>query len=408
MDIILYRPLVMIRNHSEKKKLLGDVKHGSGTLKLIIKAINRATQLDIEEGTMTFAGRGEGPAFIRERKYLQSLMPNEVFASSLRRRGFATKAALTASLFVQVLPVFRRLLRLSKRLKANKRLSAADKENFFLCVVEYLVYLYIFTQKKRRPKGVVADSLISPRGLALVGAAMRERIPTIYIMHGACKPVFSGIHIPTFSVDLHLMKSRAMCDAVGLKLRPGQRIAFYGLPGKNAPMRHVPDNLHVLGLCLAYGLKREELESILRAVIDRLKPEKIIARFHPRDSLLETFQMDGVQLSPREESVQKFADGCDVILAGNTSAVLDILKCGCPVLYVPSLDDYGRDIYGFVSKMLVLGFDTFDEISVEKTRDFYTDSEWKSRMVYFDSSYGKDRHLIDEAIKNEILEIFKN
>ena len=407
MDVILYRPLVMIRNVERAFRPVWNTQNRNEVfekkpLQILLKAAKRATLIDFKEENIIYAGRGEGPAFKRELNYLKELFPEEQFDSAKKRKNFFRRLKISIELSIKSISFLLRLIKFSSNLKKNRRLSPPEWENYLLFLVDYLVYQFYFNVKKKRPRGVVAHSLFSPRGLSLMSAAIKEKVPSLFILHGACSTSFPGITFPTFPVDLHLIKSQASYDGIKLRSVPECGLVFYGLPVSEAPFRKVPASLKTLGVCLTYAVVEEYLDEMLSQISDTIQPEKIKIRFHPRDPLGKIFFREGVETSHTSETVQDFSKNCDLVIAGNTSAILEILKIGCPVAYVSDLDTLGYDIYGFVGKQLVPGFSTVKDIDFSEILAIYDRSIWIQRMNYFDPSYGFDREEYNMMVKSKI------
>ncbi|WP_029917710.1 hypothetical protein [Pelobacter seleniigenes] len=405
MNILLLRPLITIRNHNSFKERLNGKKKPESLKKIFLKSIKNISLIEINTRAVVFSGKGNGPAFKREREYLHSILPEVVFCSTQSKKNFFKRSLLTLSLLVYILPLLPRLLRLLKSFRNNKRITDLDRGKFFLFLIDFLAYQYFFTIKGVKPKGVIAHALLSPRGLSLITAAIKERIPSIFILHGACTPFTPDISYPTFPVDLHLLKSQASYDRIGIEADLAKRIVFYGLPGNEAPLRSPPKTINRFGICLPYAVVLRDLNSLLDHVWETFSPGNIVIRFHPRDPLGKTYRRENVQISPKGETIQGFAESCDLIIAGNTSAILDILKIGCPVIYVANLDSFGWDVYGFVKVGLVPGFSAFENITLRELGIVYLDNEWQNKMIYFDSSYGKSRQAINDGVKSEILSL---
>ncbi len=405
MDILLYRPLITIRNHN-RYKVRVDEEGSSGSLwKVFIQGIKNISHINIIQDSIIFAGKGSGPAFERERKYLQSILPEVTFSSSYCRRNFIKRFFYSVSILIYIAPLYPRLIKLVYRFAKNNHLTNWDTEKYILFLFDFFAYKYFFTKNKTKAKGVITHALLSPRGLSLITAAIKENIPSIFILHGACTPSYQGIIYPTFPVDLHLLKSKASQDRMNIKASRAKQIAYYGLPGDEKPLRSVPEIIKSFGICLPYGISKDVLDHLIDDIQKNFQPQQVNIRFHPRDQLRHNYQKSGIIISSSYETVQDFANNCDLIVAGNTSAILDILKIGCPVIYLDSMDTFGTDVYGFSDMRLIPEFKAINDISLDLCNIVYLDRNWPTVMSYFDSSYDKDRVLVNQNIKESIYSV---
>jgi hypothetical protein len=367
------------------------------------KIMNRF--LEITPESINYAGKGGGPAFQRELEYLKSTLPTEQFASTQHKKNSIRRVLFASELIFNALPLLPRLRVFIKKMSKNKHLSSAILEKYTLFLCEFLCYQFIITKKKKRPRGVVTHALFSPRSLALISAAIKEQIPSVLILHGACSTRFPEITFPTFPVDLFLIKSQASVEGLGLKIPPKSKLFFYGLPGIAVRLRPIPDQITTLGICLTHAVIPDKLDKAISEIQSTLNPNHINLRFHPRDPLSKTYQKKAIHLSSVEDSVQDFAKQCDLVIVGNTSAVLEILKIGCPVILLPTLDTLGYDVFGFAAKKLIPAYRSIQEISISDARTTYSQPDWEHKMEYFDPSYTKNRAKVDESAKHQILEL---
>lgn len=410
MDILLYRPLVMIRNAERAFRPVWMVQKRNiwkpvSLYNVLAKAFIRIRRLDIQEKTVVYASRERGPAFLREISYLSSVLPFESFKSAQTRKGFISSAIFLIELLLFFLPNSMRFIGFAKRLRNNSRITGPEFEKYLFFLADFLVYKYLFNTKNKRPRGVVAHTLFSPRELALLSAALSDNIPSLFILHGACSGRKAGIYFPTFPVALHMIKSQASYDGIGFRFLPETRFFFYGLPVNEEPLRIITEHPRALGICLTYAVTVQELDPLLEDLKKILKPETIRIRFHPRDPLGFTYKRQNIQVSVKDETIQDFARQCELVIAGNTSAILEILKSGCPVIYLATLDALGDDVYGFVEKGIVPGFSDVKDISIEDGLKIYGEKGWANSMAYFDPSYGKERQKIDDKMREAILAV---
>jgi hypothetical protein len=82
---------------------------------------------------------------------------------------------------------------------------------------------------------------------------------------------------------------------------------------------------------------------------------------------------------------------CDVVLAGNSSCHLSLLRYGVPTFYVAGLDQVPHDFYRFLELGIVPAFDKVEAVDLPKLATFYGDPQWSERFTFFDAGYpGKD------------------
>ncbi|MCB0370439.1 MAG: hypothetical protein KDD45_13695, partial [Bdellovibrionales bacterium] len=107
---------------------------------------------------------------------------------------------------------------------------------------------------------------------------------------------------------------------------------------------------------------------------------QIILRPHPNTSLLKFKKsllknFSEIVISDSSKILHDSLDAIDLVIAGESSAHLEVLSLGIPSVYW-RLDKIPYDHYGFVRNNFVLKVDHLFDLK-NKVNSFYSSTEWK-------------------------------
>ena len=377
----------------QKKKKI----ESKGFFQRLFKTSKKASSIRLNPDVINFTGRGHSPAFSRELNYITKILPDETFKSTKLSK-------ITTQRILRIIHHFFLSLAITNRLRIiffSPKYSSFLKEQTLSFIVEYIIYKH--QMKTVRPKAVLIHHISpSDHNLALVFAALENKVPVICIQHGACSALLPTEKPSRLPVDLLLLKSLAVYENLRLTLSP-EKIFYYGIPIPELPMKQIPTKIEILGICLTFLPNNEQLEQLILSLEKLFAKKTLYIRFHPRDPRLKTYKRINITLSPKGENIQEFAKKCDLVITGNTSAILEILKTGTPVIHLNNID-VGNDWYGF-SKKIIPSFENTSTISLQVARSNYKTSRWAKEFSHFDSSYKKDRNKIDIELKKKLKDL---
>jgi len=161
-----------------------------------------------------------------------------------------------------------------------------------------------------------------------------------------------------------------------------------------------PDNGPVtLGIYLTALTNRTRLQEIVAEWSRLPSLESIVIRTHPAEVVnadLSEIGSTRVRLeishaNPLTEDIRR----TDVAVCGNSSAAIEILRGGRPVLYDHRLDTLVFDYNGYAGRGLVLAYpETICDGVFDRIGQHYGNEAWRRTMRYFDTGYQNDEQAI--------------
>lgn len=275
-----------------------------------------------------------------------------------------------------------RVLRLLSRLMARKHpMHAID-------LARYVVANVMVRRALRRigPKVVAVSNDHTPACVAIAAAARGQGRSTAYLQHAHVSPLF-----PPLNFDLNVLDSQAALDIYEARGSRRGCVIFKGVDGDSVPLRlkllaEPKARLKILVMLTNAPPRSALFEGLARLVSDE-RIANVAVRPHPaaQSSWYDDLP-DGVRLHMAHSSLADEARKADLVLAGNTSAVLEVLKTGTPTVLWESIDDIANDYYGFVAHRVVPRTADPASLSFVEIVAFFSD-DWPERMRYFDASY---------------------
>lgn len=268
-------------------------------------------------------------------------------------------------------------------------------------------YLRMLAELARQPaSAVLVSSDTNPYARALVHAARRLGKRTCFVTHGH---VAEGP--PPLDFDLSILDGDAVRDVYERAGPVRGAVVFKGSEGVARPMdtTRLADGTRTLGIVLSILVDWRNVGRLLTRWRDTLGPERIVLRLHPNVTMrdprwADRIDLDRVHVSLGERPLAEDVLDCDLVLAGNTSAHLTVLKLGVPTAYVQELDEVGADYYGFVRDRIVAPVDA-RAIALPVIARFYSDPEWPSRFARYDAGYPDSQRACDEAVIRALHEL---
>jgi hypothetical protein len=286
-----------------------------------------------------------------------------------RRPDVAALVALARSLSANWRRTFRLAHRLHRRYEFFKVLRVVELIGY------YTRYLDIF--RRGRYRLAITSNHSNPHGIAFNLAARKCGVPVVLITHGM--PVRPVARLSYDLALVHCAAARQTYLAEGCQLT---RVLVHGRRQQYAPMRseQLPARLTV-GIFLCKDVQEERLRAVVTQLRGDARVTRILVRPHPKnlwrglDAWLASLNDDRVERSGGG-SVFRDVDASDIVLAGNSSVLVDAVTVGRPAAYVPGLDYGSHDLHAFVTRGLI--YPLADELSFDYNAilRFYQRPDW--------------------------------
>jgi hypothetical protein len=306
---------------------------------------------------------GAGPLSIEklpnEREKISSLMP--VFAKLGLRRMlwrispfhcayslffFARMAALHPG---RLKGFIKWHIRLNKKLPLYVAMRASETA---------LTYIFLCERwRANTPSMVLVSTDSNPHGCAAMGAAGKLRVPLVFASHGAVSsnPVAIKCWLAIF------YGRRALEDYAKASSEIEQYL-FYGFKNTRAAERApIPRKI-----CLCLG-KNPNLEFVRKLTNDLgsfFPGVPLTIRPHPQGmaSLGRLAAFARMGKISRHRDIQKDLDGCDLLLAGSSTAHLEAVARGVLSVFVGEMDAFRPPELCFIQEGMVPRLDRVDEL----------------------------------------------
>ncbi len=141
------------------------------------------------------------------------------------------------------------------------------------------------------------------------------------------------------------------------------------------PMRAAIPDLARIGIVLNNYFSVDGVSTVVNTLFERFNPKRVLLRQHPNSRHL--LRDDRLIICDPQEPLGEFASQCDVVIAGNTSAQLEVIQSGVPVVHVGELDDHPYDFYALVADGVVYGAHKLDDVHIQSVLEFYMSPNWK-------------------------------
>jgi len=272
----------------------------------------------------------------------------------------------------------------------------------------YIRFLYEIENNNLKAIAIVSD--YSPDGLGLSYAARTLDLKTIYMTHAFIHHNFS-LKAQSFSL-LFIQGKKSFDNYNSYKENVSDKVVFLGIDGKSVPMKFgkLKNKGNNIGVFLTAPLNTDDFRNNIQNILEALQPKKLIIRPHPGE--LQSINMnsfikgyDNIILS-QGRTIDEDIRECDLAIVGNSSAALEILKSGLPCVYYHGFEKSKYDYCGFIGNKLIPEIKNFQEISADKIRQWYDNSEWVDLFMEYDPLY-KNPVVKGDIIRQEVEDLLK-
>lgn len=233
----------------------------------------------------------------------------------------------------------------------NKYGNRATKYGDFLFKSIGLYEVAYQTLEKYRPKCLVLANDHSEKQRALLNAAKRLNIPTIYIQHASISDF-----MPPLDFDLSLLEGQDAWDKYQGKGEIKGKVQLIGMPkfDNYIQFRKETKGVQNIGICTNLLDNQDDITIALKTIAGKFPKCQVSFRPHPGDK--RTFEIpDTIGISTKAESIFDFLKRQDVLISGSSSVHLEAILLNVTSIYfeVSTMQANMQDAYGYVKNGLI-------------------------------------------------------
>jgi hypothetical protein len=262
------------------------------------------------------------------------------------------------------------------------------RHEFFkvLRVVELVSYYarYLGLFRGGRYQLALTSNHSNPHGIAFNLAARRCGVPVVLVTHGM--PVRPVARLRYDLAVVHCEAARRTYLEAGCRV---ERFLIHGRRQDYAPMPAGP----LAGrLSVGVFLCKDVNEGRLRALVERLLADarvgRVLVRPHPKnlwvglDAWIASRKEPRLRRSPAGPVSQDLA-AADIVLAGNSSVLVDAVTAGRPAGYVAGIDHGPADLHEFVARGLIYPIEEGRGFDPDAMLRFYRRPDWPNVLRLF-------------------------
>lgn len=291
-----------------------------------------------------------------------------------------------------------RLFQIAKRLHRNHQYFRV------LRAIELIGYYARFLQlfQEGHYRIAVMSSHSNPHGIAFNLAARRAGVPVVLITHGM--PVRPLARLKYDLALVHCESARRAyveerCQ-LGRVFIHGRRQEYHQVASS------IPDPMTV-GVFLCKDVNEKRLQTVVGQLLQHSQVSRVLIRPHPKNLWRGLDSWIAESHEPRLKrsdnvSVSEDLQFSDIVLAGNSSVLVDAVTAGKPAAYVSGLDYAADDMHQFVRRNLIfhLKGDRVDLASAE-ILDFYRRPEWLNTLRLF-ANIDEEGHVVLRRVVSEM------
>ena len=311
-----------------------------------------------------------------------------------------------------IVPLLNRLKKIDKRLPLLRL-------NGFLSIYVYLPYFYLHL-KILNPKIVLVSNDHNPENRCLIEIARHFGIKTAYVQHAGISERFHSLDFDysfldgNYSFDIY--KKCENRRSLNSKPPKERNVLLTG------SLRYLPKKHKINRKCEVVGLTVKGSDSLREIAIlccKITKIKKIIVRPHPSikyNKFIQQFKNElpnpiDINFSdPRTEEVGQFLHSIDLVIAGNSSILLEAALVGAIPIYYKHSHERVNDYYGFVENGIAPKYESQKEIVnyIETINILKYRPNLDSLRYYNASAHGKHYGLEAEIVAENLISLIKS
>jgi len=308
---------------------------------------------------------------------LPALLPELKWAEwKFRRRPRAEALAALPSFVASASALVRMARRLQRRHEFFKVLRAAELVGY------YVRYVGLF--RRGRYRLALMSSHSNPHGIAFNLAARRCGVPVVLVTHGM--PVRPVARLRFDSSIVHCEAARRIYAEEGCALG---RVFTHGRRQDFAPMPAGPPGGQLsVGIFLCKDVNEGRLRALVARLLADARVARVLLRPHPKNLWRGLGGWVASTGEPRLRlgsgvAVSQDLEAVDIVLAGNSSVLVDAVTAGRPAAFVSRLDHAAEDMHAFVREGLIYRLNDAPGIDFDALLDFYRRPEWPGVLRLF-------------------------
>ncbi|MEK6336901.1 MAG: hypothetical protein AABM67_18405 [Acidobacteriota bacterium] len=260
----------------------------------------------------------------------------------------------------------------------------------------YMRYLAVFTSADFDV--AVMSSHSNPHGIAFNQAARKCGLPTVLITHGM--PVRPVARLSFNLAVIHCEAARQTYLDGGCELG---RVLIHGRLQDHQPMPADLAKKLVVGIFLCKDVREGNLAALIDRLVSEPRVSRIIIRPHPKNlwAWLDTWiasRNDSRISRTGGRSVLQDVAATDLVLAGNSSVLVDAVVAGRPAGYVPGLDHGSLDLHQFAASGLIFPVEEDSELDLEAMLRFYQRADWPIILGRFANVEEEELAVMNRAV----------
>ncbi|WP_187263666.1 hypothetical protein [Pontibacter beigongshangensis] len=269
----------------------------------------------------------------------------------------------------------------------------------------YEVYLQKLQQYK--PQCIIFANDHTPDARAMLLAAKKLGIKTVYIQHASVSP-----HFPPLQFDLNLLEGQDSWDKYKQCGPISGQVELVGMPKSDAYVLYRSRKKLISTIGLGCNLMDDisEVEQLVKSVIRRFQQVQVVVRPHPRDTRNFDFLQ---QLSPQvslsaasTETTFDYLKRIDVQISANSGIHLEaVLLNVWSVFFNLNQKEQLHDYYGFIKTGLVEAAASTEELLQLLQQNLQNKPDVLLRAKYYNATVatafdGKSSELALQLIKD--------
>lgn len=291
----------------------------------------------------------------------------------------------------------RRMIKLARRLHR--------RYEFFkvLRVFEFIGYYQRYSQlfRDRNYQIALTSNHSNPHGVAFNLAARRFAVPIVLVTHGM--PVRPVARLSYDLAVVHCAAAHETYVAEGCQLK---QVLIHGRRQDWAPMPSRLPEVLTVGLFLCKDVNEARLRTLVAELSQHEGVRQLLIRPHPKnlwrgmERWIASLNDPRIVLSSRGQVMDDIRK-TDIVLAGNSSVLIDAVVAGRPAGFVSGLDHGPPDVHRFVAQgsiYPVIQSDqglTWDPASL---LSFYQRPEWPSLLRAFANIEAAHAGVVEDAV----------
>lgn len=246
----------------------------------------------------------------------------------------------------------------------------------------YARFLQLFQESNYRI--AVMSSHSNPHGIAFNLAARRAGVPVVLITHGM--PVRPIAKLKYDLAVVHCESARRTYVEDGCCLG---RTFIHGRREQYKQMASSIPEAMTVGVFLCKDVNEKRLQTLVGQLLQHSQVSRILIRPHPKNLWRGLDSWIAESNEPRlhrsyNVSVSEDLQFSDIVLAGNSSVLVDAVTAGKPAAYVSSLDYAAEDMHQFVRRNLIFHMkDEKVDFAPAEIMDFYRRPDWLTTLRLF-------------------------